>query len=369
MCGGGACNTVRAHERACVAPEWGRGLYACDKQLSSAAKDMAGRRPLNPVSLPSDYVISGVQVLETKTLGQGSYGVVYLGRYHGLLCAVKKLKKFVTENDLDQLGELVLRSFYNESEKLCKLRHPNIVQLLGLYQDEETRLPVIVMELMHESLSRLLYRTKSLPLYIEVNIIHDVSLALAYLHALEPPIIHRDLSSNNILLSQEFRAKITDLGVAKVDNGSFLNWNNTPAPGALAYMPPEVRRVPADLSPAMDVFAVGVNLLQILTHTHPQPGPELASGVLGFSKMVPERERRRDHVCLVSKSHVLRPLLLECLKDTAKDRPTAVRLCQQLEGMKTTKSYLDSLQVANIEVCVLYVCIEPSKSFTRMDTL
>lgn len=315
---------------------------------------MAGKLPLKAVSLPKDYVISGVQVLDTKTLGRGSYGVVCLGKYRGLLCAVKKLQKFVTENGLDQLGELILRSFYNESEKLCKLRHPNIVQLLGLYLDDETRLPVIVMELMHESLSRLLYRTKSLPLYVEVNIVHDVALALAYLHALQPPIVHRDLSSNNILLTQEFRAKITDLGVAKVDNGSFLNWNNTPAPGTLAYMPPEVRRIPANLSPAMDIFAVGVNVLQIVTHKHPDPGPELASGVLGFSKMVPERERRRDHISLVSKSHTLRPLLLECLKDAGKDRPTAVKLCQQLEQVKTSKGYLDSLQVANIEVSVTH---------------
>ena len=311
---------------------------------------MAAKLSPNPVALPRDYIISGVQVLEAKTLGQGSYGVVYLGRYRGLLCAVKKLKKFVTESGMDQLGELVLRSFYNESKKLCRLRHPNIIQLLGLYEDRETRLPVIVMELMHESLSRLLYRTQSLPLYIEVNILHDVALALAYLHALTPPIVHRDLSSNNILLSQEFRAKITDLGVAKVDNGSFLNWNNTPAPGTLAYMPPEVRRVPADPSPAMDIFAVGVNLLQILTHKQPEPGPELASGVLGFSKMVPERERRREHICLVSKSHALRPLLLESLRDATKDRPTAAKLCEQLEKVKTATSYLDSLQVANIEV-------------------
>ena len=146
------------------------------------------------------------------------------------------------------------------------------------------------MELMHESLSRLLYRAKSLPLYIEVNVLHDV--VLAYLHTLHPPIIHRDLSSNNILLSLENQAKITDLGVAKpVHNGSYLNWDNTPVPGTytLSYMPPEVHRVPADLSPAMDMFAVGVNLLQILTC---KPGPELASSVFSFSKMVPEMERR-----------------------------------------------------------------------------
>ena len=306
------------------------------------------------VLLPTDYVIDGVQVLEDKTLGQGSYGVVYLGRYCGLLCAVKKLRNFAFASGLaDQLSQAVLRSFHNEIEKLCRLRHPNIIQLLGLFSDKDSGQPVIVMELMHENLSRLLQRTASLPLYIEVNILHDVSLALAYLHSLSSPIIHRDLSSNNILLSQEFRAKITDLGVAKADNKSFFNWNNTPAPGTLAYMPPEVRRVPAELSPAMDMFAVGVNLLQILTHKLPAPGPDLTSGVLGFTKMIPEKERRREHISLVSKSHFLRAPMLECLKDAAKDRPSAVKLCEQLEQVKTNKSYLESLQVANVEVSTL----------------
>ena len=143
--------------------------------------------------LPKDYVIKGVEVLESQTLGEGSYGVVYLGKYCGLMCAVKKLKPSMFPSglkQLDQTSELVLQSFYNECEKLCKVRHPNIVQLLGLYSDKETNLPVIVMELMHESLSRLLYRTKSLPLYIEVNICHDVAQALAYLHALRQPLLH-----------------------------------------------------------------------------------------------------------------------------------------------------------------------------------
>ena len=303
--------------------------------------------------LPGDYVIQNVQVLEKRALGEGSFGIVYLGNYCGLMCAVKKLKPYffpAGRDCLDQQGELVLQSFYNECEKLCKLRHPNVIQLLGLYADKETHLPVIVMELMHESLSRLLYRTKSLPLYIEVNICHDVALALAYLHTLRPPIVHRDLSSNNILLSQEYRAKITDLGVAKVDKGSFLAWDHTPAPGTFVYMPPEVRKVPAELSPAMDIFALGVNLIQILTHKFPQPGPETAVNVLGFSTMVPEKERRKEHLNMISRSHPLYSMLLDCIKDAPKSRPSSLILCERLEKIKAHKKYVDSLEVAEIEV-------------------
>ena len=205
---------------------------------------------------------------------------------------------------------------------------PKYYSPLGLCTDKCTQQPVIVMELMHESLSQLLYRTESLPLYIEVNILHDVVLALGYLHTLDPPIIHRHLSSNNILLSKDFTAKITDIGVAKVDNHSFLN---TLVPGTLAYMPPEIRKLPGDLSPAMEMFALRVNLLQILTHKLPSPGPEFAPGVLGFIKMISEREIRQEHLDIVRKSHILHSILLHCLKDSAKDRPTALKLCEQVK--------------------------------------
>ena len=309
---------------------------------------MAGKN-----DLPKDYIITGVQVLDDKIVGEGAYGVVKLGRYYGLLCAVKKLKASMFPagmKRLDQQTELILQSFYNECDKLSVIRHPNVVQLLGVFADPKTHLPVIVMELMRESLSRLLYRTKSLPLYAEVTICHDVAQALAYLHSFRPPIVHRDLSSNNILLSRDYHAKITDLGVAKVAKGSFLNWDDTPAPGTLPYMPPEVRKVPADLSPAMDVFALGVNILQIRTHKFPRPGPEFVSGRLGFSKLVPEKERRKDHLDLISRSHLLKPLLLDCLRDNPRDRPSGLQLCERFDKIESSKQYLESQQLADLKV-------------------
>ena len=310
---------------------------------------------VKPQDLPKDYIISGVELME-KTLGEGAYGIVKLGKYCGLLCAVKKLKPSmfpVGMKQLDQQSELILQSFYNECEKLAKIRHPNVVQLLGMYVDKQTRLPIIVMELMHESLSRLLFRTKSLPLYAEIDICHDVAQALAYLHSFRPPIVHRDLSSNNIMITRDLHAKVTDLGVAKVAKGSFLNWDNTPAPGTLSYMPPEVRKVPADLSQAMDVFALGVNAIQIRTHKFPKPGPEFVSGILGFSKMVPERDRRRDHLDLMGRSHPLRSLALECVRDNPRDRPSALKICDKMERVKESKEYKESQHLALLKVHVL----------------
>ncbi len=303
--------------------------------------------------LPKDYIISGVEVLEDQLLGEGAYGVVKLGIFYGLQCAVKKLKPSMFPagmKQLDQQTELILQSFYNECEKMSKIRHPNVVQLLGVFTDHSNKLPVIVMELMSESLSRLLHRTKVLPFYVDVNILHDVSQALAYLHSFRPPIVHRDLSSNNILLNESLRAKITDLGVAKVAKGSFLSWDDTPAPGTMVYMPPEVRKVPADLTPAMDLFAVGVNMIQIRTHLFPRPGPEFASGRLGFSRMVSEKDRRRDHLALLARNDPLKQVILDCIRDNPRDRPSAMKLCERLQKIKSGPSYTESLQLARAKV-------------------
>ena len=313
--------------------------------ISSSAAPMAAKHVQQ--ALPMEYVITNVEVDEDKLLGEGAYGVVKQGRFYGLECAVKKLKPSMFPagmQQLDQQTELVLQSFYNECEKMSKIRHPNVVQLLGVFSDSHNKLPVIVMELMSESLSRLLHRTKVLPFHVEVNIVTDVALALAYLHSFKSPIVHRDLSSNNILIADNYRAKITDLGVAKVAKRSYLSWNNTPAPGTLVYMPPEVRKVPAELTPAMDIFAVGVNMIQMRVHKFPQPGPEFISGRLGFSKMVPEKDRRRDHLDLIARRNTLKPIILDCIRDNPRDRPTGMKLCERLGVIRREQEYLESLQ-------------------------
>ena len=319
--------------------------------------------------LPKDYIITNVEVLEDKMLGEGAYGIVKIGRYYGLLCAVKKLKPSMFPagmQQLDQQTELILQSFYNECEKMSKIRHPNIVQLLGVYSDSHNRLPVIVMELMNESLSRLLHRTKTLPFHVEVNIVHDIAQALAYLHSFKPPIVHRDISSNNILLNDSCRAKLTDLGVAKVAKGSFLSWDDTPAPGTLAYMPPEVRKIPADLTPAMDIFAIGINMIQIRTHKFPRPGPEYTSGRLGFNKMVSEKNRRRDHLDLIPKNDPFKALILDCIRDNPRNRPSGMKLCEATERLKAEVKYKESIELASAKVSWLHVMCSSSDFLKRL---
>ena len=313
-----------------------------------------------PKDFPRDYMIEGIVVDEDTRLGEGAYGVVKLAKYHGLTVAVKKLlPNFFPDGmdmkRLDDEAQVILESFFNECSKLSKIRHPNVIQLLGVTVDTQTGLPAIVMELMHESLTRLLRRSPSLPLSTEVNICHDVAKGLAYLHsAFTPPIVHRDLSSNNILISQDYHAKVTDLGVSKFEASSFFQrLGNTPAPGTMAYMAPEVRKIPADCSPAMDVFAFGVIVVQVRSHKFPNPSPEYEKTKFGLPKSVSEVDRRQKHIRSLDRNHPLRSIALDCLKNNPKGRPLAVDICAQLERVKQTTAYEESKLTCQVQVCAL----------------
>jgi len=108
-----------------------------------------------------------------------------------------------------------------ECRQRSTLRYPSVVQFLGVYYPSASvqgrmQLPVIVMEMMAESLTSLVNKHEKIPVHIKFSIVHDVSLGLCYLHSHDPPIVHRDLSPNNILLIAHYLVKISDLGVAKV---------------------------------------------------------------------------------------------------------------------------------------------------------
>ena len=313
--------------------------------------------PKLPPDFPKDYMIEGINVKEEHKLGEGAYGIVKLADYHGLTVAVKKLLPSffpvgVDMSKLDDEAQIILESFFNECSKLSRIRHPNVVQLLGITVDKQTCLPAIVMELVHESLTQLLKRTTSLPLFIEVNISHDIAKALAYLHgSFTPPMVHRDLSSNNILVSKDYKAKVTDLGVSKFEASSFFQrMANTPAPGTLVYMAPEVRHIPADCSPAMDTFAFGVITIQIHSHKFPHPGPEQERGKFGLPKAIPEVERRHNHVKLMNRSYPLKSIAIDCIKNSPKARPTALDVCKELEKIQQTVAYEESKLACQIKV-------------------
>ena len=172
-----------------------------------------------------------------KEIGRGSYATVVELDYKGLRCVGKKIHQVLYEGQ----ESIHLKRFEEECKLLSQLSNPHIVQFLGVYSDLETNAPVLVMEFLPVTLAQSLDRYGTMPDEISLSMLRDVTLGLRYLHERDNPIIHRDLSANNVLLTTDMCAKISDLGVAKIlQLRSVQQQTMTKTPGTSCYMPPEV---------------------------------------------------------------------------------------------------------------------------------
>ena len=290
-----------------------------------------------------------IQLIKAATLGTGSYGAVYKAVCDDLTCAGKILHPTLFQSN-DPGATTIMRRFQQECSFLSAIRHPNIVQYLGSYQDPETRLPVLLMELMDDSLTHFLERfQESLPYHTQVNICHDIALALAYLHSND--ILHRDLSSNNVLLiGAGNKAKVTDFGMAKLFSMNCTTMTPlTMCPGTLAYMSPEALDDPPVYTSKLDTFSFGVLVIQIITQQFPNPSPRVKKVrdprfPIGIQVPVPDTERRKLHIDLINPTHPLRPIAIDCLSYSEEDRPSAQHLCHCLAALKESPLYCDSVQ-------------------------
>ena len=175
-----------------------------------------------------DWVISRNQIQVTdKCLGRGGWGNVVEGKYCGCAVAVKQIHDLILSNHNRSL-------FEREMNIASRCRHPCLLQFIGATNDEGS--PLFVTELMETSLRALLKRPLSATELFDISL--DVARALNYLHQKQPfPIIHRDVSSANVLLwrqGDQWRAKVSDYGTA-----NFMRHTMTVAPGAPIYSAPE----------------------------------------------------------------------------------------------------------------------------------
>ena len=289
-----------------------------------------------------------VEVYSKETLGVGSYGKVCRAKCGQLPCAAKLLHDTMFATNDPGISKFVER-FEQECRFLKAIKHPNIVQFLDSFRDPRSQRLVLLMELMDESLTRFLeWFTGPLPYHTQLNICYDVALALAYLHSND--IIHRDLSSNNVLLIGEgSRAKVTDFGMSKLEG---MNPRMTPltmCPGTMAYMPPEAFVTPPRYSNKLDCFSHGVLTIQTATRQFPNPTDatttvEDARSPTGEIQLpVLERERRKKDIDMVDPNHPLLPLALYCLKERAVQRPSADELCGRLATLKGEQMYTRSV--------------------------
>ena len=176
-----------------------------------------------------EWVISRDHIqLTDRFLGRGGWGSVVEGKYCGCSVAVKQIHELI-------LSPYNRSLFEREMDIASRCRHPCLLQFIGATNDEGN--PLFITELMETSL-RTLLEQRALSEAELSFIFLDVARALNYLHQKQPsPIIHRDISSANVLLwrqGEHWRGKVSDYGTAK-----FMQQTMTVPPGAMIYSPPE----------------------------------------------------------------------------------------------------------------------------------
>ena len=288
------------------------------------------------------------QVNKIQPLGHGAYGAVYKAKCDQLPCAAKILHPTILDPNDPGAGRIMQR-FRQECAFLVSIRHPNIVQYLGMTRDPESRLPVLLMELLDESLTKMLeHSQRSLAYYVQVDICHDIALAVSYLHSND--IIHRDLSSNNVLIMAKSRAKVTDFGMSKLADAAPSVTPLTMCPGTVAYMSPEALNEPPVYTKKLDCFSEGVIMIQVCTRLWPEPGPRtrtvpFPASPTGTTKVpVLEPERRKNHIDMIDPGHGVLPIAMDCLHYQENERPSSEELCQRLAGLKETREYRESVE-------------------------
>lgn len=292
-----------------------------------------------------EFRYRNVTLFKDETLGTGSYGLVCKARCDQLVCAAK-----IMHNALFQLSDPSTNHLLTKFRQECLLnsaaKHPNIVQYIHTYIDPSTNLPVLLMELCDESLTRYLEQksNKPTPYHLELDFSNDIAQALSYLHS--NAVIHRDLTSNNVLLIAGSRAKVTDFGMSKLVSVSPRFTPLSLCPGNSLYMSPEALRQPPKYSTKLDVFSWGVLAIQIMTRLFPNPGPEFntveeSDGRI-IHEVIPEQKRRQSHIDLIDPQHPLLHLAVKCLNYSEKGRPTADDLCIQMAELCQSSRYVQS---------------------------
>ncbi|XP_065898021.1 uncharacterized protein [Dysidea avara] len=270
-----------------------------------------------------DLTITGVKL--SDSIGYGAYGSVFKAVYDGAACAGKRLHDMFVEANVKQ----VKKEFQHECRLHSKLVHPNIVKMLGVYYpSDQATLPVLVMELMDCSLTSLLESSQNLPVYFKLSVLRDVSKGLGYLHTLNPPVIHRNLNCNNILLTKSRVAKISDFVDAR--EAPFVKHFEKP-PGIIDFMPPEAKNHQYALP--YDLFSFGCVICHVGSQQWPKPVPQTY-------KKESEAERRQHYIGQFS-TEPLKKLTRKCLSDDPERRPTISQVCKEITSMITECHYKD----------------------------
>ncbi|KAM1142911.1 hypothetical protein COP2_032676 [Malus domestica] len=272
-------------------------------------------------------------------IGTGGFGRVYKAELQsGQVVAVKKLNM----SDSNDIPAINLHSFQNEIRTLTSIRHRNIIRLYGFCSRRGGCIFLLYEYLERGSLGKALYGVEGvneLGWATRVKIVQGLAHALSYLHHdCSPPIMHRDITVNNVLLESDFEVRLLEFGIARLLSTDSSNW--TDIAGSFGYIAPELAYT-MRVTDKCDVYSFGVVALEVMMGRH--PGDVLESQLQESSKS------RRDNVELLLKDLLdqrLEPptnesakavvlvvtVALACIRTCPASRPTMLFVAQKLSA-------------------------------------
>ncbi|CAA3007120.1 probable receptor kinase At2g42960 [Olea europaea subsp. europaea] len=365
------CSSMYHHERAGSSHSGEEGSSVAARKQSSMSYGLVMASPL--IGLPEtshlgwghwftlrDLEIATNRFSADNILGEGGYGVVYQGRLvNGTDVAVKKL--------LNNLGQAE-KEFSVEVEAIGHVRHKNLVRLLG-YCIEGVHRMLVYEYVNNGNLEQWLHGAMrqhgTLTWEARMKVLLGTAKALAYLHeAIEPKVVHRDIKSSNILIDDEFNAKVSDFGLAKL-LGSGESHITTRVMGTFGYVAPEYANTGL-LNEKSDVYSFGVLLLEAVTGRDPVDygRPAVEVNLVEWLKMMVGNRRAEE---VVDPNLEVRPttralkcallVALRCVDPDSQKRPKMSQVVRMLEAdefpyredRRTRKSRTTSMEIESME--------------------
>ncbi|WCJ34375.1 Protein kinase superfamily protein [Euphorbia peplus] len=230
-------------------------------RFSEGSQLLSGNSSKEPSFDLEDLVIPWGDLVVKERIGAGSFGTVHRADWHGSDVAVKILMEqdFHVER---------FKEFVREVAIMKRLRHPNIVLFMGAVV-QPPNLSIVTEYLSRGSLYRLLHKSGAREVLDErrrLSMAYDVAKGMNYLHRRNPPIVHRDLKSPNLLVDKKYTVKVCDFGLSRLKANTFLSSKS--AAGTPEWMAPEVLRDEPS-NEKSDVYSFGVILWELATLQQP----------------------------------------------------------------------------------------------------
>eukprot|EP00268_Persea_americana_P045351 TRINITY_DN4620_c0_g1_i4.p1 TRINITY_DN4620_c0_g1~~TRINITY_DN4620_c0_g1_i4.p1 ORF type:complete len:355 (+),score=55.77 TRINITY_DN4620_c0_g1_i4:388-1452(+) len=277
-----------------------------------------------------DDIIQATENFDGKyCIGVGGSGSVYKAELStGQVVAVKRLHLLEGGRTQDQ------KSFNNEIKALTEIRHRNIVKLYGFCSHEQC------MFLVYEYIERgklagILSCEEALELdwNKRINIVNGVASALSYMHHdCSPPIVHRDMSSNNILLDSELEACISDFGTSRFLKPDSSNWSSLA--GTYGYVAPELAYT-MEVTEQCDVYSFGVLTFEVLMGKHPGDLIHTLHFLTGQNillKDVLDQRLSPPSAEIANEVILLAAVALACIRGNPQIRPNMQNVSQKLSS-------------------------------------